>query len=58
MKNVYKGFQVGKMAVPKIHAAKINSEFSSRHTLTAKRPFLKGSDKIAVAKTFKPIGKY
>lgn len=32
MRNVFKGFQVSQLAVPKIHAAKINQSFQAMHT--------------------------
>ena len=31
MRNVVKGFEFSQMAVPKVHAASINSAFNSRH---------------------------
>jgi hypothetical protein len=58
MKNVYKGFQVSKLAIPTVHAAKINADFVKVHSPTYKRPFLRLDNKVATAKTVKPIGKY
>lgn len=38
MRNVFKGFQVGKMAVPKVHMEKINKSFSSYHSPHPRSP--------------------
>lgn len=38
MRNVVKGFQFAGMAVPKYHAGKINSSFTSFHTQASPRP--------------------
>lgn len=32
MRNVYKGFQFSQLAVPKMHAAAINSSFTAMHS--------------------------
>lgn len=38
MRNVYKGFQVSHLAVPKIQEAKINQGFQAMHISTPRRP--------------------
>jgi len=35
MRNVVKGFEFSQMAVPKIHAGKINASYTSFHTASA-----------------------
>ena len=56
MRNVFKGFQVAKMAVPKLHEAKINQGFAKMHapamTRTVRIP------KEVKAKTARPVGKW
>ena len=56
MRNVFKGFQVAKMAVPKQHEAKINQGFAKMHappmTRTVRIP------KEVRAKTARPVGKW
>lgn len=56
MRNVFKGFQVSKLAVPKLHEAKINQGFAKMHAppmaKTVRIP------KPTVAKTVKPVGKW
>jgi len=37
MRNVFKGYQVAKMAVPKLHEAKINQGFAKMHALPMTR---------------------
>ena len=41
MRNVFKGFQASKLAVPKLHQTKINSEFNTHHAPSLKRPVLR-----------------
>lgn len=41
MRNVYKGFQTAKMAVPKLHVASINKAFDTHHAPGLKRPALR-----------------
>lgn len=56
MRNVFKGFQVAKLAVPKLHEAKINQGFAKMHapamTRTVRIP------KETTAKTARPVGKF
>lgn len=56
MRNVFKGFQTSHMAVPKIHMAKINSQFNTHHAPTLKRGALR-IDKQQVAKNALRPGK-
>lgn len=55
MKNVFKGFQASHLAVPKIHAASINSGFKATHALGLKKPTLRMESTVKVAKTAKPV---
>lgn len=41
MRNVYKGFQAGKMAIPKLHMAKLNNDFTKMHGPSLKRPAIR-----------------
>lgn len=41
MRNVFKGYQTSKMAVPKLHQMAINKEFSNHHAPALKRPALR-----------------
>lgn len=41
MRNVFKGFQASHLAVPKLHAAKINKAFDVHHAPSLKRPALR-----------------
>lgn len=41
MRNVVKGFQASKLAVPKVHMAKINQAFDMHHAPSLKRPALR-----------------
>jgi hypothetical protein len=56
MRNVFKGYQVSKLAVPKQHEAKINQGFAKMHappmTRTVRIP------KETTAKTARPVGKW
>lgn len=56
MRNVFKGFQVSKMAVPKLHVAKMNQAFNVHHTPSLKRPVGR-LEKQATAKTASRPGK-
>ena len=57
MRNVFKGFQASKMAIPKIHMDSINSGFKSTHAITAKRPALRMESGIKLPKKVKLPGK-
>lgn len=56
MRNVFKGFQVSKLAVPKVHEARINTSFQKMHAppyaRTVKIP------KETVARRAPPVGKW
>ena len=56
MRNVFKGYQVSKLAVPKLHEAKINQGFAKMHA----PPMAKSVriPKSSVAKTARPVGKF
>lgn len=54
MRNVFKGFQVSKMAIPKIHEAKINQGFSSMHTPSLKKSFLRQEKPITAKNASRP----
>ena len=56
MRNVFKGYQVSKLAVPKQHEAKINQGFAKMHA----PPMAKSVriPKPSVAKTARPVGKF
>lgn len=41
MRNVVKGFQASKLAVPKVHQVKMNAAFNNHHAPTLKRPVLR-----------------
>ncbi|MDE3021593.1 MAG: hypothetical protein KGI54_07005 [Pseudomonadota bacterium] len=59
MRNVFKGYQVGKMAVPKLHEAKINTGFAKMHAppmaahVRIEKPILPKT-----AKGMRAVGKY
>ena len=57
MRNVYKGFQVGKTAVPKLHMDKVNSDFSKMHGPTLKRPAIRIEKPQAAKKAPKMPGR-
>ena len=54
MKNVVKGFEIGKMAVPKIQASAINKGYQTYHT--AHIPKLGKPPRGETSKTVKPMG--
>lgn len=55
MRNVFKGFQVSHMAVPKIHEAKINQAYTTMH---APKPILRiRQEKPQVAKRARMPGR-
>lgn len=54
MKNVVKGFQISKMAVPKAQAASINKGFQTYHKVG--NLHLGHEQKAMPAKTVKPMG--
>lgn len=56
MRNVYKGFQTAKMAVPKLHMQKINQAFDTHHAPGLKRPVLR-LEKGQTAKRVRMPGK-
>jgi len=56
MRNVFKGFQVAKMAVPKLHEVKINQGFAKMHALPMARQVK--IPKETTAKTARPVGKW
>jgi hypothetical protein len=56
MRNVFKGFQVAKMAVPKLHEAKINQGFAKMHAPPMSRTVR--IPKETKAKTARPVGKW
>lgn len=56
MRNVVKGFQASKLAVPKVHMANINKAFNQHHAPTLKRPVLR-IEKQQTAKIAKRPGK-
>lgn len=56
MRNVYKGFQTSKMAVPKVHAAKLNQAYDIHHAPGLKRPALR-LEKGQTAKRVRMPGK-
>lgn len=56
MRNLFKGYQASKMAVPKVHMAKINQAFSNHHAPALKRPVLR-IEKQQVAKPAHRPGK-
>ena len=41
MRNVYKGFQMGQTAMPKLHMDKLNTDFTKMHSPTLKRPAIR-----------------
>ena len=41
MRNVFKGFQASKLAVPKSHATSINKAYDTHHAPALKRPGLR-----------------
>ena len=57
MRNVVKGFQMSKMAVPKVHEKMINSGFAAMHEPKLRRPALRLNDRIGVAKNATRPGK-
>ena len=56
MRNVFKGYQVAKMAVPKLHEAKINQGFAKMHAPPMARTVR--IPKETTAKTARPVGKW
>lgn len=55
MRNVYKGYQAGKMAIPEVHVAAVNKGFMSMHA--PKMPREVRIPKEQTAKTAKRAGK-
>lgn len=55
MRNVYKGYQAGKMAIPKVHVASINKGLTAMHT--PKMPREVRVPKEQTAKIAKRVGK-
>ena len=56
MRNVFKGYQVSKLAVPKMHEAKINQGFAKMHTPPMSRTVRIPREKVA--KTARPVGQF
>jgi hypothetical protein len=56
MRNVFKGYQVSKMAVPKLHEAKINQGFAKMHAPPMARQVK--MPKETVARRAPPVGKW
>ena len=57
MRNVFKGFQMGKTAVPKLHMDKVNSDFTKMHAPSLKRPAIRIETPKAAKKAPRMPGK-
>ncbi len=56
MRNVYKGYQVGKLAIPKAHVASINTMYANTHGVGLRRPVVR-PEKAITAKYAERPGK-
>jgi len=57
MRNVFKGYQVSKMAVPKTLASSIQKDFDVHHAPSLSRGVLRLPNAVKVAKRIGRIGK-